>query len=396
MARSGALLPRERIVGLDIGTSKVRLIAADFEHGRLTEIVGVGEAVSEGVRDGAIVDLASASESISSAVAGLQCEAPGDLAHVVVSTSGKHIASLNSRAVTAITRSSRRITQDDVSRANEQTKVIVLPPDREIIHCIPRWYRVDGQDGVLNPVGMYGSRLEVEAHIVTGNYSHTQNLNMVVKSAGLIPGGAVLSSLASAECILYKEERRMGVMLVDIGDGICDIAIYMDGTIAYTAAIPAGGGDISRELSASLRISETDAELVKIELQTSVGTHESVEAIIGKTIDYIFSLIRQELVKSGYYNILPGGVVITGGSAGLKMIAELASRALAMPVRIGLPQIDNQISGLYNRPEYATALGLLLRTSRNSTPSVPSRTAGLKGGIDQIRSILSRLGSNYG
>jgi len=408
-------LPTDRIVGLDIGTSKVRAVAADFDFGRLVKVAGVGDSCSAGVESGAIVDIDAASKSIARALSSLRKNVPAcDTRRIVVGISGKQIASLNSNAVMAVTRSSRRITAEDVSRIIEQAKVIVLPPDRDIIHCIPRSFRVDGQEGVVQPIGMFGNRLELDSHLVTTTFSHTQNIESAVRLAGAEIRSFVVTSVASSEAALHVDELKLGVMLVDIGDAVSDIAIYMDGSVVYTSAIPSGGGAITHDLSAALRISPDDAERIKhkyggasidslgdsedpLFAVTEIGSgirkslsNLELGEIIQPRLEELLSLIRAELIKSGCYNLLAAGVVLTGGGSRLCGAAENSARVLRMPVRLGAPLVD-ELPSIYRIPEYSTGIGLTLFAASNAYNLRPKKRLDLAEALTRTRAFFSRV-----
>jgi cell division protein FtsA len=392
-------------VALDIGSSHVRAAAAYFEDNQLIRIGEFGEVCSKGVRHGAIVDIRDAAQSIRRALA-LVGNPSLPVKQVITTVSGKQIASLNSSSVTAVTRSSRRIAAEDVARAIEQAKVIVLPPDREIIHCIPRMYRVDGQEGVSEPVGMFGNRLELDSHLVTTTFSHMQNIEAAVQQAGADVMLSIAGSLAASEAVLMPEERKLGVMVVDIGEGASDIAIYMDGRIAYTSVIPYGSGQITGDLSACLRIPWDDAERMKkhcgsfsmdipfsddpecfsaAEIGTGRQKQFSVcdlEEIIHPRTEELFCHIRAELIKSGFYNLLAAGAVLTGGGARLSGIAALSSKVLRMPVRLGVPK---------EGPQFAAVIGAFLYAAEHFSTELFRNNDALQDGVRQVKLLWNLL-----
>ena len=313
---------------------------------------------------------------------------------------GAHITSLNSRGVVSLGRSGRDIAAEDVSKAVEASRAITIPPQREVIHVIPRAFIVDGQDGVRDPVGMAGMRLEVETHIVTGTATALHKLVRCVQQAGVELDEMVLEPLASSEASLTAAEKKLGVALVDIGGGTTDIAIFIDGSIWHTISLPVGGNHLSNDISIVLRVPFDQAESLKVEhgqaqptikygplavraneeaeeeegdaleVTTFSGEDEQVSRrllceVINARVEEIFALVAKEIKRSGYDGLLPAGVVLTGGSAKLPGIAEVARNVLRMPVSVGAPTRLGGMTGL-NGPAYSTAVGLLLWGLRNN------------------------------
>lgn len=374
-------MARDCIVGLDIGTTKVCTIVAEIEeHGRVN-IVGMGNCVSSGIRKGVVVDIDSAASAIIESVEKARQMSGYEIHRVVVGVTGEHVASLNSRGVIAITHPSREITEEDVARVQDQSRVIVLPPDREIIHAIPRSYSIDGQSGIKFPVGMSGTRLEVETHIVTGAVTFLQNVAKAVNRAGLEIEATVLEPIATAEAVTLQDEKSLGVCIADIGGGTTDIAIFVDGDICYSSAIPVGGNHVTRDISVGLRTSYEESERVKIEEAvamvgmtseddhfevTSLGTEDPrmlpkriLAEIVEARMHELFTFVKQEIMKSGYYNQLPAGIILSGGGAMLEGAAELCHEVTEMPTRVGCPLDVGGVSETLQSPKYATAVGLV-------------------------------------
>lgn len=400
---------KEYIAGLDIGTTKTCcvLAAADLATGA-AEIVGVGLAPSDGLRRGVVVDLDATTDAIRSAVDKAQRQAGNiQIRSVVVGVTGEHISSLNSRGVIAITSGDKEVTHSDVDRVVEASKVIVLPPEREIIHSIPRGYTVDGQDGIKDPIGMSGSRLEVETHIVTGSSTFIDNVIKCVQRAGLTVECTVLEPLATSASAVMDAEKDLGVALVDIGGGTTDVAVFTNGEIFYTAVLPIGGTHVSKDIAVGLRASQEESERAKIASGcatvdmvsdgevfeiTSLGAEESRElprkvlaSIIEPRMEEIFEKIRNELVKSGYLGMLPGGGVITGGGALLPGAVELSEKILNMPMRLGLPRDVGGLSDTVQSPIFATAVGLVMFVARQQAGlHEAEKTATLKQGFRDI------------
>lgn len=379
----------EYIAGLDIGTTKVCCVVAeaDLDDGSV-DIIGVGLTPSEGLRKGVVVDLDTTTEAIRVAVDKAQRMAGSITVRTVIAgVTGEHVSSLNSRGVIAITGPDREVAQHDVERVIDASKVIVLPPEREIIHAIPRGFVVDGQDGVRDPVGMSGSRLEVETHIVTGSSAFLENLQKCIQRAGFTIESTVLQPIATSDAVVLPAEKDLGVALVDIGGGSTDVTVFVGGEIYYTAVLPVGGTSVTRDIAVGLRADQAEAERVKIEhgcasLEyvredetfevTSLGAesarelpHTILANIIEPRMEEIFRMAREQLVKSGYFELLPAGIVLTGGGSQMIGTLELAEQMLSMPVRLGLPRDVGGLNDTVQSPVYSTAVGLVVHAARN-------------------------------
>jgi len=372
---------RDCVVGLDIGTTKVCTVVAEIEAPGRINIVGVGNSLSNGIRKGVVIDIDSAAQAIGDSVDKARAMSGYEIHRVIVGVTGEHVASLNSRGVIAITHANREITEDDVERVQDQSRVIVLPPDREIIHAIPRSYSIDGQRGIRYPVGMSGTRLEVETHIVTGAVTFLQNVAKCVHKAGLTLEATVLEPIATAESVLLQDERSLGVCIADIGGGTTDIAIFVDGDIIYSSAIPVGGSHVTNDISVGLRASQEESERVKREKSAamvgmiapndqfevlSLGSDEPrvlprriLAEIVEPRMHELFLMVRQEILRSGYFNLLPAGIVLSGGGSQLVGAAELCQQVTGMPTRVGSPRDVGGISNDLRSPVYATAIGLV-------------------------------------
>ena len=368
------------IAALDIGTTKTCALIGEMTEGGAFRIVGTGVAPSRGLRKGVVTDVKEAAQAIAEAVA--QAERVSGLAieAAYVGIAGAHIQSTNSRGVAAI-HSGRGVTQDDVARALEAAEAIAVPPNREIIHAIPRGYTLDGQDGVKDPLGMVGFRLEVEAHVVTGAAPSIQNVVKAVEGAGLRVMKLVLEPIAAGDAVLTAAEKEMGVVLADIGGGTTDVAIFMDGSVWHTVVLPTGGIHITNDLAVGLRTPFDAAEELKVKYGHADATQVSdtdlidvnafgdegrravsrlqVAEIIGARVEEICQLILTEVKRSGYDNLLPAGVVLCGGTAELSGIKTVAREMLQLPVRVGVPR---DIEGFVDRVSsaaFATSVGLL-------------------------------------
>jgi cell division protein FtsA len=371
------------VVGLDIGTTKVCTVVAevaDDGSGRV-DVLAVGVAPSTGVKRGVVTDIGETVRAIEDSREKAQRMAACDIHSVFVGVTGEHVASLNSRGVIAVTHADRTVTQEDVDRVMENARVIVLPPDREIIHALPRGFSIDGQNGIRSPVGMSGTRLEVEAHIVTGATTFLRNVAACVERAGLHIEEMVLEPIATAEAVVMGAEKELGVCLVDIGGGTSDVAIFRGGDICYSAVVPVGGGYVTRDIAAGLRASLEEAERVKLAHGTALAGQvpegatfsytplgasgpeqaplSDLAAIIEPRVSEMFERVRAEINRSNYADVLPAGVVLSGGGAMLVGARELASEITGMPCRIGFPTGVGGLSESVGAPSFATAVGLV-------------------------------------
>jgi cell division protein FtsA len=350
-------------------------------------ILGVGIVPSEGIRKGGIVNLDGVARSIVAAKEKAERTSGFEIASAIVNLSGGHISSLNSTGMAGV--SGRTIGADDVGRALDAARSFAIPYNQEVVHVIPRGFVIDGQDGIRDAIGMHGYRLEVEAHVVTAGTTARRNLEKSVEAAGVLVDGWVLSSLAAGELVLTETEREMGVVVCDIGAGTTDLAVYLEGSVWHSAVIPVGGDHITNDISQGLHLPiETSEEIKKAHGHSSkdaidpnqafavrpFGSDRAVQiqrselvSIIEARIDELFSLIRQEIKRSGYDGLLPAGIVITGGTRYLPGIREAAGRVLQLPVRLAQP--DNLI-GLVDSlksPAFSTSLGILAWARRQET-----------------------------
>jgi cell division protein FtsA len=377
-------------VGIDIGTSKVAAVVCGARVGdpQMT-LLGRATVDSTGLRKGVVIDIARTSASVAAAVAAAEREAGVDIHSATVGIAGSHIRSLNSRGVVAVR--GAEITAADVRRCVDAAKATALPPDREIIHSLPQSFMVDSHEGVRFPVGMAGRRLEASVHVVTASVNAANNVVKSVKQAGFEVEDVVLEPLASAASVLDEDEKELGVCVLDLGCGTTDLAIYIGGELKHTQVLGVGGDQLTRDLSNELLTPVAEAERIKREwgvaaahlvdeLETvdvpSVGGRASrklerkrIAAIIEARLFRLFETVGAALVESGYAGALGGGVVVTGGGASLRGIAELAERALDLPVRRGLPRNVVCKDGSLLGPDLAVALGLCF-FARRQTRSV--------------------------
>lgn len=370
------------IAAIDVGTTKVCTVLGHLTPSGRAEVVGVGIAPSRGLRKGVVVNIEEAVEAIAESVERAERSSGYEVGSAIVGIAGSHVESLNNHGVVAVAGSDRMITIDDVNRAMESARTVAVPSNRELLHVIARNYRVDDQEGVRNPIGMHGFRLEVQAHIVTAAATSVQNLARCVERLGIDVDDLVLEPIASAEAVLSEEEKEMGVVLADIGGGTTDLAIFVDGSVWQSCVLPVGGFHLTNDLAIGLRSPFAVAEQLKVTyghaLPLGIDPDEQVELagfggearrvvsrhaiaeIIEARIEEILAMIANEVRRCGQEGLLPAGLVLTGGTARLKGIEVLASELIGLPVRIGEPAGLTGLVDSVNSPDYATALGLLL------------------------------------
>lgn len=373
---------KERVVvGLDVGTTKVAALVGNVIDGTI-EIIGLGKAESHGLEKGVVVDIGRTIASIRKAVEEAENMADVKVDSVYVGIAGKHITSINNSGTVSINRPDRIIAQDDVRRVVDTAQAIQLPPESEMIHVIPRQYIVDGQDGITDPVGMTGTRLEVDVHIVTGAITAVHNLVRCVESLGIRIRQIVLEPLASSMAVLSSAEKELGVILMDIGGGTTDISVFRGGDIWFSKVIPIAGEHITNDITVGLQTPIEEAELVKKQAGTalveSVGEDEKIEVatiggdekktvsrkklakIIEPRVEELLDLGLQEVEDAGYRDLVPAGLVLTGGTSLLKGIAEFAAQRYEISVRQGkIPQGIHGLRDIVESPVYATSIGLL-------------------------------------
>lgn len=375
------------IVGLDIGTTKICAIVGNVTEDGV-EIVGIGTSPSNGLRKGVVINIESTVASIKKSIEEAELMAGCEIKSVYAGIAGGHIKGINSDGVIAI--KNREVNQDDVRRVIDAAKAINIPMDREVIHILPQEFIIDEQDGIREPLGMSGVRLEAKVHIVTGAVTSAQNIVKSCNRAGLDVADIVLEQLASAEAVLSPDEKELGVCLVDIGGGTTDIAIFADGAIKYTSVISLGGNHLTNDIAVGLRTPMAEAEKIKRNhgccLAALVGKDEKIEVpsvggrkprelsrnvlceILGPRVEELFTLVNREVVKSGLEDAIASGVVITGGSSILEGMPELAEQIFNLPVRRGFPQKIGGLVDVVNSPAYSTGVGLIIYGSRNIGP----------------------------
>ncbi len=371
------------LVGLDIGTKKTVAIIGEITEEQKVEIIGIGVAESKGVRKGVVVNLEQTISAIKRAQEEAELMAGVEIEAAYVGTSGSHIKSFNSRGVVAVSGKNREISREDIRRVIDQARALSIPPDREIIHIIPQEFIVDEQDGIKDPLGMSGIKLEVNVHIVTSAITSLQNLKNCVERAGIGIQEIVLNQIATSYSVLTHDERELGVGLIDIGAGTTEVAIFERGALWYTSTIPLGGDNFTNDIAVGLRTPIPEAEKIKkkygcvalsvseeqetIEVPTVGKNRKSrmmsrqiLADIIQPRAEEIFRLVDADIKKMGYEKALNSGLVLTGGTALLDGLEEVAEEIFDLPVRRGDP---NYVGGLIDRvstPDYATAVGLIL------------------------------------
>jgi cell division protein FtsA len=373
-------MKHETVCALDIGTTKTCAVVA-VEGPTGLEIVGVGEAPSLGMRKGVVVDLEETIKSIEAATEKAERMAGVHVGDVFVGITGDHIRSTNNRAVVAVTGEDREVSTVDVRRVIEASKIINLPTDRQIIHALPRFFTVDGQEGVDDPIGMAGGRLEVDTHIITGGTSFITNVLKCVHRAGLEAAGLVFEPLASSAATLAPEERQVGVVMLDIGGGTTDIAVYSLGSAIYTATIPVGGNILTNDISLGLKTTLAEAEELKKRFGASIPEHNGDASFGVRTLDgrstkehttgqlrqivvprvlETLRMAKQKIVESVPRDLVLGEVVLTGGGSLLPGIDSIAEDVFGLPARVGLPNTVGGLTESMKQPQYATAIGLVL------------------------------------
>jgi len=372
------------VVGLDIGTTKICAIVGSITDEGL-DVVGIGTSPSKGLRKGVVINIEATVGAIKKALQEAELMAGCEIKSVFTGIAGGHIKGFNSQGVIAI--KNREVNNDDVRRVIDAAKAIAIPMDREVIHILPQEFIIDDQDGIKEPLGMSGVRLEAKVHIVTGAVASAQNIIKCCNRAGVDVADIVLEQLASSEAVLSPDEKELGVALVDIGGGTTDIAIFVDGAIKHTSVLSLGGNHLTNDIAVGLRTPTAEAEKIKQAygccLTASVGKDETIEVpsvggreprilsrqllaeILEPRVEEIFSLVNREIVKSGFEDLIASGVVITGGSAILPGMPELAEQIFNLPVRRGTPRDIGGLTDVVNSPIYATGVGLVKYGSRN-------------------------------
>lgn len=376
----GKKTERNLIVGLDIGTSKVAAIVGEVSEEGDIEVVGIGIHPSRGLKKGVVVNLETTVQSIQRAVEEAELMAGCQIRSVYVGIAGSHISSLNSHGIVAI--KDKEVSQGDVDRVIDSARAVAIPADQRILHILPQEFVIDNQEGIKEPIGMSGIRLEARVHIVTGAVSAAQNIVKCINRCGLEVEDIILEQLASCTACLTEDEKDLGVCLVDIGGGTTDIAVYTEGAIRHTAVIPIAGDQVTNDIAVALRTPTQFAEEIKMkhacaltqlaDLDDSIEvpsigdrpprriSRQNLAEIVEPRYEELLLLVQQELRRSGFEELIAGGIVLSGGSSKVEGLTDLAEEIFHMPVRIGMPQYVTGLAEVVRNPIYSTGMGLLL------------------------------------
>ncbi|HEX5515380.1 MAG TPA: cell division protein FtsA [Gammaproteobacteria bacterium] len=376
---------RNLLVGLDIGTSKVVAIVGEVTPRGVVEVVGIGSHPSRGMKKGVVVNIESTVQSIQRAVEEAELMAGCQIHSVFTGIAGSHIRSLNSHGIVAIR--DREVTPADVERVIDAARAVAIPADQKILHILPQEFIIDTQEGIREPVGMSGVRLEAKVHMVTGAVSAAQNIVKCVRRCGLEVDDVILEQLAAGYAVLTEDEKELGVCLIDVGGGTSDVAVFTDGAIRHTAVIPIAGDQVTNDIAVALRTPTQHAEEIKIKyacaLSQLASAEETIEVpsvgdrpprrlsrqtlaeVVEPRYEELFSLVHAELRRSGFEDLIAAGIVLTGGSSRMEGVAELAEEVFHMPVRLGMPQNVAGLADVVRNPIYSTGVGLLQFGSHN-------------------------------
>jgi len=371
---------RNLIVGLDIGTSKVAAIVSELKPGGEIEIIGIGSSPSRGLKKGVVVNLESTVQAIQRAIEEAELMAGCEINSVFAGIAGSHIRSLNSHGIVAI--KDKEVSQFDINRVIDSARAVAIPADQKILHILPQEFVIDLQDGIKEPIGMSGIRLEAKVHMVTGSVSAAQNIIKCIRRCNLEVSDIVLEQLASCTAVLTEDEKDLGVCLIDIGGGTTDIAVFTEGAIKHTSVIPIAGDQVTNDIAVALRTPTKHAEQIKIHhacalsqladvdemiAVPSIGDREprtimkqNLTEIIAPRYEELLFLVQAELRRSGYEDLISAGVVITGGSSKAFGLVELAEEIFHMPVRLGSPHDVRGLADIVSDPAYSTGVGLIL------------------------------------
>src|SRR5690242_8822671 len=371
--------PTEIIVGLDIGTTKIACIVGEVTEDGV-DIIGIGTAPSKGLRRGVVVNIDTTVSSIQAAIDEAENMAGCEISTVYAAISGAHVKGLNSNGIVAV--KDKEVRDADIARVIDQAKAVAIPMDRQVLHVLPQQYVVDDQDGIRDPLGMAGVRLEAKVHIVTTAVASAQNVIKCANRCNLQVADIVLESLASAQAVLEDDEKELGVALIDIGGGTCDLIVYSDGAIVHTSVLPLGGGHVTNDIATVLRTPLDSAEKIKRKYGCAWRGHiedaETMEVptvggrgprvlprmklveVIEPRVEEIFEHVKKELMRSGFYDGLAAGVVLTGGATAMDGVCDVAEQALALPTRRGVPTKIGGLVDVVRSPAYSTGVGLVM------------------------------------
>ena len=403
------------IVGLDIGTSKVVAIVGQTTADGAMEIVGIGSQPSRGMKKGVVVDIEATVRSIQRAVEEAELMAGCHIHTVYAGIAGSHVRSLNSHGIVAIR--DREVAQADIDRVIDAAQAVAIPADQKTLHVLPQEYVVDNQEGVREPIGMSGVRLEAKVHLVTCAVNAAQNIEKCVRRCNLEVDDIILEQLASAHAVLTEDERELGVCIVDIGGGTTDIAIFTEGAIRHTANIPIAGDQVTNDIAMALRTPKQHADEIKIKyacaLTQLAGADETIKVpsvgdrpprtlsrqnlaeVVEPRYDELFTLVQAEIRRSGFEDLIPGGIVLTGGSSKIEGAVDLAEEIFHMPVRLGSPQGISGLIDVVKNPIYSTAVGLLLYGQRMEKEGGSPRAQSGGGQVDWLERFKSWFKGNF-
>ncbi|MFV0477225.1 MAG: cell division protein FtsA [Parahaliea sp.] len=405
----GSGYEKRMIVGLDIGTSKVVAIVGEVSLDGDVEIVGIGSHPSKGMKKGVVVNIESTVQSIQRAVEEAELMAGCQIHSVYVGIAGSHIRSLNSHGIVAIR--DREVYPLDLERVIDAAQAVAIPADQKILHILPQEYVIDNQEGIKEPLGMSGVRLEAKVHLVTCAVNAAQNIEKCIRRCGLEVEEVILEQLASSYSVLTEDERELGVCLVDIGGGTSDIAIFTEGSIRHTGVIPIAGDQVTNDIAMALRTPTQHAEEIKIKyacaLTQLAGPDETIKVpsvgerpprdlsrqalaeVVEPRYDELFTLVQAEIRRSGYEDLIPAGIVLTGGTSKMEGVVELAEEIFHMPVRVGYPQTVRGLNDIVRNPIYSTGVGLLQYGLRHQS-NESGGNGSVAGGSDEV-GLLARI-----
>ncbi len=400
-----------RIVGLDIGTSKVAAIVCELTPTGEVEIIGIGSHASHGLKKGVVVNIESTVQSIQRAIEEAELMAGCEIDAVYAGIAGSHIRSLNSHGIVAIR--DREVYPQDVDRVIDAAQAVAIPADQKVLHILPQEYVIDEQGGVKEPLGMSGVRLEAKVHLVTCAVNAAQNVEKCIERCGLQVKDVILEQLASSYAVLTDDERELGVCLVDIGGGTTDIAVFTEGAIRHTAVIPIAGDQVTNDIAMALRTPTQNAEEIKIKYACAltqlaradetikvpgVGdkpprdlSRQALAEVVEPRYDELFTLVQAELRRSGFEDLIAAGIVLTGGSSKMEGVVELAEEIFHMPVSIGMPRHVTGLKDIVRNPIYSTGVGLLLYAQQHEADAA----SGGRSGTGLIRRLRRWIAENF-
>lgn len=398
---------RKLIVGLDIGTSKVVTVVGELAAENTLEVIGIGSNPSRGLKRGVVVNIESTVQSIQRAVEEAELMSGCEINTVFAGIAGSHVRSLNSHGIVAIR--DKEVSGGDLDRVIDAARAVAIPADQRILHVLPQEFLIDSNEGIREPIGMSGTRLEAKVHLVTGAVSAAQNIVKCVQRCGLDVEDVVLEQLASSYSVLTEDEKELGICLVDTGGGTTDIAVFRGGAIQHTAVIPIAGDQVTNDIAVSLRTPTQHAEEIKIKyacaLSQLANPDETIEVpsvgdrpprrlarqtlaeVVEPRYEELFSLVRDELRRSGFEELIAAGVVLTGGSSKMEGAVELAEEIFHMPVRLGVPQYVEGLVDVVRNPIHATAVGLLLygKEAAEAQVDASASQAGVSGAFGRMK-----------